>query len=586
MTWIKDSVLIFVASLVLYLGFAAFRPLANPDEGRYSEIPREMISSGDYITPQLNGIDYFYKPPLFYWMQCASLKAFGYNRVSTRAASTLMGVFGILMAYGAGRYFFGRRAGILSAAVLATTLLYYIIAMIVTLDMTVSVFMVGAAFSFLLGTKQTGNARGWLIVSFFAFCALAVMTKGIIGILLPCGAAFFYALYKIFARKFEMPTFRDVLYFVFGVAVFFAITAPWHILASLANPSTDGVALFTADPQGQGFFWYYFVHEHFLRYIDPDTSRRAQPFWFFLVIAPAGALPWLFLLPRIVKDAFMDAQNGLAKRRDVFVFMFIWIVLIVGFFTASSSKLVPYIVGIYPAFAVVVGAWLASVWDRINSIDFKIEKSVISFLGVALVIAIPILYYIGERKYPDKVVSDFLLNYYVVATVVMGVAAAVVIVRGWGRGNNSRFWKGVFAWLALVLVAVNFLAILVQKPNSERLAAEIKRVCADEPFAIAFDYGYMQDLPFLLDKVPYYIGTPPEEQRFGWKRSPDKYSWRVFHNGELLGKFLRENGKIAAVARKESLNELSSFKLPLEVKQRLVVGDVVLFDLSLKNETK
>ena len=144
----------------------------------------------------------------------------------------------------------------------------------------------------------------------------------------------------------------------------------------------------------------------------------------------------------------------------------------------------------------------------------------------------------------------------------------------------------MFAWLALVLVAVNFLAILVQKPNSERLAAEIKRVCADEPFAIAFDYGYMQDLPFLLDKVPYYIGTPPEEQRFGWKRSPDKYAWRVFHNGELLGKFLRENGKIAAVARKESLNELSSFKLPLEVKQRLVVGDVVLFDLSLKNETK
>ena len=583
---LKDSALIFVVSLVLFLGVAAFRPLANPVEGRYSEIPREMISSGDYVTPQLNGIDYFYKPPLFYWMQCASFKAFGYNRVSTRAVSALMGTLGVLMTYCVGRCFFGRRAGILSAAVLATTSLYCVFAMFTTLDMTVSVFMVGAAFSFLFGTKLTGDARGWLIVSFFVFCALAVMTKGIIGILLPCGAAFFYALYKIFTRKFEMPTLRDVLYFVFGVAAFFAIAAPWHILASLANPSADGAALFTADPQGQGFFWYYFIHEHFLRYLDPSTSHRAQPFWFFLVIAPAGALPWLFLLPRIFRDAFTDAQNELAKRRDVFVFMFIWIVLIVGFFTASSSKLVPYIVGIYPAFAVVVGAWLASVWGRINSIDFKIEKSVISFLGVALVIAIPILYYIGERKYPDKVVSDFLLNYYVAATVVMGIAAAVVIVRGWGRANNSRFWKGVFAWLALVLVAVNFLAILVQKPNSERLASEIKRVRSGEPLAIAFDYGYFQDLPFLLDEVPFYIGTPPEEQRFGWKRSSDKYAWRVFHNGELLGKFLAKNGKLMVVAHKESLKGLEWFGVPLEIKQRLVVGDAVLCDISPKNEKK
>ena len=131
------------------------RPLASPDEGRYSEIPREMVAHGDYVTPRLNDMPYFYKPPFFYWMQAASIKTFGINRFSLRFPNALMAVFGICATYAAARALSGRAAGVFSAGILATSILYLALGQIITLDTTVSVFISSALFAFIVGIKKS-----------------------------------------------------------------------------------------------------------------------------------------------------------------------------------------------------------------------------------------------------------------------------------------------------------------------------------------------------------------------------------------------------------------------------------------------
>jgi 4-amino-4-deoxy-L-arabinose transferase-like glycosyltransferase len=176
----------FFAALLVLSGFfffeAAKRPLASPDEGRYSEIPREMVVSGDYLTPRLNTVKYFEKPPLFYWMQAATIKALGTTDFAARFMNVLMTILGCLITLWAGWFLFSPRTGVLSCAVLASSLLYYGISRIVILDMAVSVFITGALFSMIYALTK-GSQRA--LYAAYIFCALGTMTKGVIGFGIP-----------------------------------------------------------------------------------------------------------------------------------------------------------------------------------------------------------------------------------------------------------------------------------------------------------------------------------------------------------------------------------------------------------------
>src|SRR5512139_1378602 len=157
---LRDAI---VLALVIGLFFALFlgsRPLSVPDEGRYVEIPREMVVSGDWLTPRLNGVKYFEKPPLFYWIESALIKLYGLSEWSVRTGPALFALFGCLAVYYAGARMFGRRTGLISAGVLATSLLYYALSRLISLDMPVSVLLTASLLSFLLGTREpAGRTR-------------------------------------------------------------------------------------------------------------------------------------------------------------------------------------------------------------------------------------------------------------------------------------------------------------------------------------------------------------------------------------------------------------------------------------------
>ena len=155
---------------VIWFGNLGYRSLVRPDEGRYAEIAREMAITGDWTTPRLNGIKYFEKPPLQYWMTAAAFKAFGEHEWTARLWAALTGFAGVLMVGFTGARLFGRQAGFYSAVVLASSLLYAVIGHINTLDMGVTFWLTIGLLGFLLGqrgARRTRETRLWMLLAWW-----------------------------------------------------------------------------------------------------------------------------------------------------------------------------------------------------------------------------------------------------------------------------------------------------------------------------------------------------------------------------------------------------------------------------------
>src|SRR5712664_322490 len=173
-----------------------YRHLVKPDEGRYAEIPREMVVSCDLLTPLLNCYKYFEKPPLQYWITAAAFTAFGQNEWAARLWPGVTGFLGVLLVFWAGSRLFGPPVGLYAAAVAASSAIYASIGHLLTLDMALSVFMSASVFAFAVAQSDpAGDAerRRWMLLA-WAAAALAVLSKGLVGIVLPAGAVALYVL--------------------------------------------------------------------------------------------------------------------------------------------------------------------------------------------------------------------------------------------------------------------------------------------------------------------------------------------------------------------------------------------------------
>jgi 4-amino-4-deoxy-L-arabinose transferase-like glycosyltransferase len=350
----RDLALLLLGLALLYFPLMGLRPLSNPDEGRYVEIPREMVASGDWISPHLNGLLYFEKPPLFYWLEAGAVSAGGMNLWVLRFWPAALALLGCAAVYGTGRALWGRRAGWWAGWVQGTSLLYYGLGQIIILDMAVSIFITWALCAFLLAVRAPpGRARRLFCHAFYLSMALALLTKGLIGVLIP-GAIIF--LWMLLLNRWRELRHASLLT---GLLLLLVVALPWHILAALANPPSGGWShFFTKDWAGQGFVWYYFWHEHVLRYIDPATSERRQPVWFFFVILPLGFLPWTVFLPQALARACAGGWARL-KAEPANLLLLLWAAFPLLFFSASSSKLIPYVLPSLPPLALLTGCWLA-----------------------------------------------------------------------------------------------------------------------------------------------------------------------------------------------------------------------------------
>jgi 4-amino-4-deoxy-L-arabinose transferase-like glycosyltransferase len=350
----RSALLVFAAFSILLFGTLGLRPLYKADESRYAEIPREMVASGDWLTPRLNGLKYFEKPPLQYWATAAFFELFGESDAVSRLWTALAAVAGIALVFFSGRRLFGGEAGAFGALVLAGSPLYVLLAQVNTLDMALTFFLSAAIFAFALG-------RYYL---FWAACAAAVLSKGLIGIVLPAGAIGLYVLLK---RDFSLLRRMKP---VRGTTLFLVLSAPWFIAVSAANPE---------------FAHFFFVQEHFQRFTT-KMHERYEPFWYFIPVLALGIAPWLLSLAFSARR--QPAGGRSAERIDPALFLWIWAAVVFLFFSVSDSKLPSYILPIFPALAALIGAALASGRQRAL---LAWQAALAVLVGVALAVAAPLI---------------------------------------------------------------------------------------------------------------------------------------------------------------------------------------------------
>jgi 4-amino-4-deoxy-L-arabinose transferase-like glycosyltransferase len=312
------------------------RGLLDPEEGRYAEIPREMLERGDWVTPRLNFMRYLEKPPLLYWCVAATYKIFGVREWSARLWCALPALIGVLAVYVWGRRVISPRAGLFAALVLATSPEYFALARTLETDM---LFSTGLTIALLLG--YLGFAEGAAGKKFYwgmwVALAGAVMTKGPTAcVLLLAVLGLFWALLK------RPPALRRVEWGV-GGALFVVLTAPWFIAVSLRNPDFSR------------FYWW---EQHVLRFFSNKLHLYHPPLY-YLWVWVWGFCPWTLGWLWLAVQHGRHRWHGKPLPRYA-VFLWCWSIFIFLFFTVSKSKLPTYILPVYPACALLVG----SGWDE------------------------------------------------------------------------------------------------------------------------------------------------------------------------------------------------------------------------------
>ena len=273
--WLLPAVFVWLAAT------AWLRPLALPDEGRYVGVALEMLWSGDWLVPTLDTLPYFHKPPLFYWLTAASLGVFGINEWAARLPSLLAATGTAFAVYLFVRRWAGERQARLALVVLATTPFFFGGAQFANLDMLVAACIactiLCAADAVL--AAEGGRPRRSTLAAAYAFAALGILAKGLIGVAIP---ALVIGAWLVATGRMAM-----ILRLVSlpGLALFAAIAVPWFALMEARHP---------------GFLHYFFVHHHFQRYTAPGFNSR-QHVWFYLPVFAGLTMPWFFSLFHAVR---------------------------------------------------------------------------------------------------------------------------------------------------------------------------------------------------------------------------------------------------------------------------------------------
>jgi 4-amino-4-deoxy-L-arabinose transferase-like glycosyltransferase len=301
---------------VWLLATLGLRPLLLPDEGRYTGVARAMLHGGSWDTwlvPTLDGLPFFHKPPLFYWLDMAAMALFGNIEFAARFGSAIGGwVMGAAL-YLAMRRWHGARTAQLALGVLATTPFFFIGAQYANHDMLVGGLITAAVLALARALDEPPQvALRWLVAG-WVLCALAVLAKGLIGLVLP---ALVIGPWLIAQRRWRQ-MFK--LLHPLGLLAFIAVAMPWFVAMQLRYP---------------GFFDYFIVEQHFRRFAQ-SKFNNVHGVWFFLVVLPALTLPWSAWVPAAVQRLKSERSAPLGLYAW-------WVVAIVGFFSLPSSKLVGY----------------------------------------------------------------------------------------------------------------------------------------------------------------------------------------------------------------------------------------------------
>ncbi|HEX5438088.1 MAG TPA: phospholipid carrier-dependent glycosyltransferase [Gemmatimonadaceae bacterium] len=459
--------------------------LAEPDEARYAEIPREMLASGDYLTPRLDGAHYFEKPPLLYWANAASMRLLGENAFAARLPTRLaaIGTAAILMVELSGPALptWGLWAALifLSAPLSFVLGRYNITDGVLTFGLTLAFF---ALRRFLLERDAGRSAMGALALLGLG-TGLAMLAKGLIGIAFP---GLVCLLWVGLLGKWRRV--RELLLSPAPV-VFVLVTAPWFVLMERANP---------------GFSRFFFIHEHFARFATSEAGRGG-PIYYFVLAFIVGFLPWTVLFGHSLGALRTWRRPHLAEHRDE-LFFALWFFTILVFFSLSHSKLLPYILPAMPAAAALLGRAIAGAHAmRVRT------PLVVHALLVTLVV-------VGGVGYGLR--SGSLAHYDVTGLAMLGGAlllvGAWIAVRMAPRAGRSALMAAAAGWGGFYLALILALPQVSGDLSGHGIARIAQRAHAEQ--VVSYKW-YPQILPWVL-KAPIPVADYTGELGSDGERPP------------------------------------------------------------------
>ena len=339
------AVLVVIAPLFFWrLG----RPGFSDTEGMFAEPAREMLVTGDWVTPRMNGEPFLTKPPLVYWLSAALFTLTGPTE-HARLWPALAGLATVATTGALGALLFGEGAGIAAALILATSVGFFVESRLLRADM-VLVLAITLALYIYVRLRRGGGVLA--AVGFWATIGLGMLDKGLLAVLLPGGIIAAAEAAEGVLRPRTLIARLRALHAPLGMVVLAVLAGPWHALASLRNP---------------GFLWDYTVNQHLLFFFDEKLPRDSIPdsLAFFLTMFPLRGLPWSLLLPAAAVWAYRTARDDPARASAVGL-VASWVAVVVGFFALASSRLEHYSLPALPAMALLVGAMLVDARSRVG----------------------------------------------------------------------------------------------------------------------------------------------------------------------------------------------------------------------------
>jgi 4-amino-4-deoxy-L-arabinose transferase-like glycosyltransferase len=521
---LKPTFLLLLTMVAIVLFNLGGRPLSNPDEGRYVEIPREMVESGNYVTPRLNGLKYFEKPPLFYWLQALHIKLFDINETSMRLWVAILSMLTVAGVYIFTRHFESEKAAFFASSTLLLSGLFYALSRVIILDMPLTCFVTLGLLSFFYAFHHDGGRRRIFMYVFSIFMALGILTKGIVILALAGPIIFIWLTYTR-----EWQNLRP-FYPISCLVIMAAIAAPWHILASHENPD---------------FLHKYFYVEHWLRYTT-KMHMRYQPMWYFIPILILGFLPWTF--------NFFHKKHYERESFDPYrlkSFCWIWFLWVLGFFSISNSKLIPYILPAFPAIAILMGRFFYDVYH--DAIDIKPTRFIAGGLYLALGCVAFLLPSAAQNLFKD---ASQIIPYVYSLGAIFIIGGCFMMM---AAPNRVYIFSQYVVGIA-ILVLINLGAEYIQKTSAKPIAQYILE--HDSSRRVVSYKTYLQDLP-VYTKQRVIVADATGELEFGML-AEDSSAWMI-NTQKLLHRMKSE--KFWIVGKR---GEIDALKILSKKKSTLV----------------
>lgn len=489
--------LLLLGSVLFFAGLGSL-PLLEPDEGRNAEVAREVLESGDWITPHFVTFPYLDKPAVFFWLVATSFRIWGVSEWAARFPSALMALATMVLTWGLAICMFGDAAGLRAACILATSPLVIVLARLVSFDLTLALFVTLAMFSFWVGESQEKRSRWWDGLLFAAMGA-ATVTKGPVGFLLPL-----LSIVTFQAMRGKLGELRRLDWLV-GVGLFLATTLPWFIAVSVRNPEFPRYA-----------FW----QESLLRFAT-GSARRTGSFFYYTPVFLAGFFPWSFFLLFASWRKFGRWRELRQEAQKPVAFLLAWVVAVFVFFSISRSKLPGYFLpGIIP-----LSILMAKVWKDADSPEaarppgwLTAGFAVLIGLGLLLTLAPGLSYFAGVQVRLEKRLHPAVLATIKPSLQYSGLILAALAFMGRNlamRAKSPALSVATFALAALTfpLLVARWMAAIrsYAVTTSSRQLADTIRASPQRDFPLYGYYYFRTSLPFYLQRPVGLVTTDASE---------------------------------------------------------------------------